>query len=77
MLIRRGFLRRQGLETQFVELPINVSDPAVWEGVKLRYWELDTYYLPVVQHADEDSDKVDAAEDVGEAKARTAAAGGD
>lgn len=44
---------RQGLETQFVELPINVSDPKVWEGVKLRYWELDTYYLPVVQHADD------------------------
>ena len=44
---------RQKLETQFVELPINVSDPKVWEGVKLRYWELDTYYLPVVQHTDD------------------------
>ena len=50
--------RRQGLATQFVELPINVSDPAVWEGVKLRYWQLDTYYLPVVQH-DEDEDDAD------------------
>ena len=41
-----------------MELPINVSDPAVWEGVKLRYWQLDTYYLPVVQH-DEDENAAD------------------
>lgn len=54
-----GTPRRQGLETQFVELPINVSDPPVWEGVKLRYWELDTYYLPVVQHADDVEDKIE------------------
>ena len=46
--------RRQGLATQFVELPINVSDAKLWECVRLRYWQLDTYYLPVVQHDDDD-----------------------
>ncbi len=36
-----------GLSTQFVPLPINVSDPKIWEGVRNKYWQLDTYFLPV------------------------------
>ncbi len=52
----------QGLATQFIELPINVSDAKLWEGVKLRYWQLDTYYLPIVQHDDDDDDDDDADE---------------
>ena len=55
-----GFVCRQGLGTQFVELPINVSDAKLWEGVRLRYWQLDTYYLPVVQHDDDDDEDDEA-----------------
>lgn len=57
---------REGLATQFVELPINVSDAKLWEGVRLRYWQLDTYYLPVVQHDDEDEEPDGADETKGE-----------
>ena len=55
MFLTRGPLAAcsQGLATQFIELPINVSDAKVWEGIKLRYWQLDTYYLPIVQHDDD------------------------
>jgi protein arginine N-methyltransferase 2 len=35
------------ISTQFVPLPISVSDPKIWEGVKNRYFQLDTYLLPV------------------------------
>ncbi|KAK9830600.1 hypothetical protein WJX81_003470 [Elliptochloris bilobata] len=42
-----------GFDTQFVALP---SDAAVanevWEGVRNRYWRLDTYMLPVCQLED-------------------------
>ncbi|KAK9915910.1 hypothetical protein WJX75_005882 [Coccomyxa subellipsoidea] len=31
-----------GLSTQFVPLPINVTDPKIWEGVRNKYWQLDT-----------------------------------
>lgn len=42
-------LARLGFETQFVRLPINVSDERIWAGVRNRYWRLDAYYLPVCQ----------------------------
>eukprot|EP00884_Botryococcus_braunii_P018060 jgi/Botrbrau1/4938/Bobra.0122s0020.1 len=47
-------LARLGLYTQFIPLPINVSDPAIWEGIRNRYWQLDTYYLPVSEWDDEE-----------------------
>lgn len=40
-------LGRLGLATQFVSLPINVSDKIVWRKVGNKYWQLDTYFLPV------------------------------
>lgn len=43
----KGELGRLGLETEFVALPINVTDAKIWEGVRNRYWQLDTYFLPV------------------------------
>jgi protein arginine N-methyltransferase 2 len=43
----KGELGRLGLETEFVALPINVADASIWEGVRNRYWQLDTYFLPV------------------------------
>ena len=42
----KGELSRLGLVTEFVALPIDVADPKVWEGVRNRYWQLDTYFLP-------------------------------
>ena len=47
----KGELSHLGLETDFVALPINVADPKVWEGVRNRYWQLDTYFLPVCRRA--------------------------
>ena len=41
-----------GLSTEFVPLPINVTDPKIWEGVRNKYWQLDTYFLPVCSHAE-------------------------
>ncbi|CAK0737367.1 hypothetical protein CVIRNUC_000900 [Coccomyxa viridis] len=40
-------LQQLGLETEYVPLPIDCSNPKVWEGVRNRYWQLDTYMLPV------------------------------
>lgn len=42
-------LARLGFVTQFVSLPINVSDKAIWRRVGNRYWQLDTYFLPVAE----------------------------
>ena len=42
-----------------MELPINVSDAKLWEGVRLRYWQLDTYYLPIVQHDDDEEKRTE------------------
>ncbi|BDA44371.1 Protein arginine N-methyltransferase 2 [Coccomyxa sp. Obi] len=49
-------LARLGLSTQFVPLPINVSDPRIWEGVRNKYWQLDTYLLPVCTLAEDSKD---------------------
>ncbi|XXG44531.1 hypothetical protein AAC387_Pa01g4310 [Persea americana] len=39
-----------GYSTQFIPLPVKDCLPEeVWEGVKHKYWQLDTYYLPVCQ----------------------------
>lgn len=41
-----------GYSTQFIPLPVKdclAND--VWEGVKHKYWQLDTYYLPVCQES--------------------------
>ncbi|CAG8794377.1 17698_t:CDS:2 [Gigaspora margarita] len=36
-----------GFQTEFIEIPINPSNEKIWEGVKGRYWTLNTYRLPV------------------------------
>jgi hypothetical protein len=51
-----GVAGRLGISTQFVALPIDVTDPKIWGDIKLRYWQLDTYFLPVCQYEDGDAD---------------------
>ncbi|KAH7431072.1 hypothetical protein KP509_08G028600 [Ceratopteris richardii] len=47
-------LSQMGFEVQFIPLPIKEClDEKVWEGVSHKYWQLDTYFLPVCQKADE------------------------
>ncbi|XP_047341773.1 protein arginine N-methyltransferase 2 [Impatiens glandulifera] len=47
-------LESLGYSTQFVALPVkDCLGEEVWEGVKHKYWQLDTYYLPVCQSSDE------------------------
>ncbi|KAG6532489.1 hypothetical protein ZIOFF_006335 [Zingiber officinale] len=39
-----------GYSTQFIPLPVkDCLAEEVWEGVRRKYWQLDTYYLPVCQ----------------------------
>ncbi|CAI2188937.1 11529_t:CDS:2 [Funneliformis geosporum] len=38
-----------GLQTEYIEIPIDLSNDKIWEGVKRRYWTLDTYRLPKCQ----------------------------
>ncbi|KAI9006526.1 S-adenosyl-L-methionine-dependent methyltransferase [Phycomyces nitens] len=41
-------LREFGLSTEYVEMPIATADEkGVWDGVRQRYWVLDTYKLPI------------------------------
>jgi len=40
-------LERLGLATQFISLPIDVSDKRTWRNIGNKYWQLDTYFLPV------------------------------
>ncbi|KAK9097226.1 hypothetical protein Sjap_022723 [Stephania japonica] len=43
-----------GYSTQFISLPVkDCLGGEVWEGVKQKYWQLDTYYLPVCQLSDD------------------------
>ncbi|KAL2346464.1 hypothetical protein Fmac_000464 [Flemingia macrophylla] len=43
-------LENLGYSTQLIPLPVkDCLGELVWEGVKQRYWQLDTYYLPVCQ----------------------------
>ncbi|KAI9246497.1 S-adenosyl-L-methionine-dependent methyltransferase [Phascolomyces articulosus] len=37
-----------GLSTEYVDIPIGTADEkGVWDGVRQRYWVLDTYKLPI------------------------------
>jgi type IV protein arginine methyltransferase len=40
-------LENIGLSTEYVEIKIDPSADKVWEGVKSRYWVLDSYRLPI------------------------------
>ncbi|PON91072.1 Transmembrane protein [Trema orientale] len=43
-------LENLGYSTQLISLPVkDCLGEEVWEGVKHKYWQLDTYYLPVCQ----------------------------
>ncbi|XP_030481092.1 protein arginine N-methyltransferase 2 isoform X1 [Cannabis sativa] len=43
-------LESLGYSTQLISLPVkDCLGEEVWEGVKHKYWQLDTYYLPVCQ----------------------------
>ena len=44
-----GELACQKLHTQFIALPVDATAPEIWQGVGNRYWQLDTYLLPVIQ----------------------------
>ncbi|PKA54274.1 Potassium channel KOR2 [Apostasia shenzhenica] len=49
-------LENLGYSTQFIPLPVkDCLSEEIWKGVKHKYWQLDTYYLPVCQ-ASSDSD---------------------
>ncbi|CAO2824301.1 unnamed protein product [Amaranthus hypochondriacus] len=51
-------LESLGYTTQLIPLPVsNCLAEDVWKGVRQKYWQLDTYYLPVCQYTD-DSDSV-------------------
>eukprot|EP01018_Ginkgo_biloba_P040211 Gb_21044 [translate_table: standard] len=48
-------LAHLGYTTQFISLPVkDCLEEYVWEGVRHKYWQLDTYYLPVCQASSED-----------------------
>nr|ACG37215.1 arginine N-methyltransferase 2 [Zea mays] len=43
-------LANLGYSTQFIPLPVkDCLAEEVWKGVKRKYWQLDTYYLPACQ----------------------------
>ena len=43
-------LENLGYSTQLIPLPVkDCLGEEVWEGAKHKYWQLDTYYLPVCQ----------------------------
>ncbi|KAM3688433.1 hypothetical protein ACJW31_10G149500 [Castanea mollissima] len=43
-------LENLGYSTQLIPLPVkDCLGEEVWEGVKHKYWQLDTYYLPACQ----------------------------
>ncbi|XP_002510120.2 protein arginine N-methyltransferase 2 [Ricinus communis] len=43
-------LENLGYSTQLIPLPVkDCLAEEVWEGVRHKYWQLDTYYLPVCQ----------------------------
>lgn len=49
-------LARLGLSTQFIPLPVkDCLDENTWLGVYHKYWQLDTYFLPVCQYSEEDA----------------------
>lgn len=47
-------LENLGYATQLIPLPVkDCLAKDVWEGVRHKYWQLDTYYLPVCQTIDD------------------------
>lgn len=47
-------LENLGYSTQLISLPVkDCLGEEIWEGVKHRYWQLDTYYLPVCQSTED------------------------
>lgn len=47
-------LENLGYTTQLIQLPVkDCLAEDVWEGVRHKYWQLDTYYLPVCQYLDD------------------------
>lgn len=40
-------MKHLGLETTFLECPIDVTDRAHWEGIRTRYWFDKVYHLPL------------------------------
>eukprot|EP00850_Spirogloea_muscicola_P022637 SM000304S11859 [mRNA] locus=s304:123482:126140:- [translate_table: standard] len=55
-------LGRIGFSVTFVPLPVHEClNDKIWEGVKLRYWQLDTYFLPMCTYCttDESAEKGD------------------
>ncbi|KAK6160628.1 hypothetical protein DH2020_004009 [Rehmannia glutinosa] len=47
-------LENLGYSTQLIPLPVkDCLGEETWEGVKHKYWQLDTYYLPVCQPIDD------------------------
>ncbi|XP_073032643.1 protein arginine N-methyltransferase 2 [Primulina eburnea] len=47
-------LEHLGYFTQLIPLPVkDCLGEDTWEGVKHKYWQLDTYYLPVCQCSDD------------------------
>jgi protein arginine N-methyltransferase 2 len=55
-------MARLGFLTTLVPLPVKEAvGNESWEGVKLKYWQLDTYFLPVCQFEEESEGIEDAA----------------
>jgi len=51
-----------GFTTEYVQMDMDTSSPALWEGVKRRYWSLDKYNLPIIRalpHAEIEYDAYD------------------
>ncbi|CAA6667398.1 unnamed protein product [Spirodela intermedia] len=45
-----AFFTCLGFSTQYVPLPVkDCLSEEIWDGVRHKYWQLDTYYLPVCQ----------------------------
>ncbi|KAL7314657.1 Arginine N-methyltransferase 2 [Mucor circinelloides] len=41
-------LREFGLSTEYIDMPISTwAEQGVWDGVRQKYWVLDTYKLPI------------------------------
>mmetsp|Transcript_31562 Transcript_31562/g.38890 ORF Transcript_31562/g.38890 Transcript_31562/m.38890 type:complete len:107 (-) Transcript_31562:285-605(-) len=42
-------LENLGFQTEFHPIPVDskVKEDTTWEGVKNKYWHMDSYYLPV------------------------------
>jgi protein arginine N-methyltransferase 2 len=41
-----------GLNVEWEEMHMDPKEESVWEGVRARYWKLDTYWFPLCRFAD-------------------------